>query len=166
MQIDETAICNGRIITDPANTMDDTPNIQWIIGGVEKNNVRKLFLFIAPNRKKETILYMLNKFVKPGSIIVTDGYPSYPYSVQKFNSVHKVVNHTTGFKNEEGYTTNKIENILSHFKTVYRSRHGLNHCRIPSFINEFVSRKSFAFKRSSAGNRRVFMLLLTMLSRT
>jgi hypothetical protein len=61
-----------------------------------------------------------------------------------------VVNHTTGFKTEEGYTTNKIENVWSHFKTMYRSKHGINHSIIPLFIKEFVFKKRVAFERSVA----------------
>jgi hypothetical protein len=56
IQIEETAICNGQLVTDSSNTLDSTPKTQWIIGGVEKNDLRNLFLFLAPNREKESIL--------------------------------------------------------------------------------------------------------------
>jgi hypothetical protein len=59
---------------------------------------------------------MLKKIVNKGSIILTDGYPSYPYVVNLFGSVHKVVNHTTGFNKRRGYNSNKIENVWSHLR--------------------------------------------------
>lgn len=163
VQLDETAICNGRIITDPSNTLDETAGVQWIVGGVEKNNSRKLFLVLVPNRRQETLFDVFKKFIKPGSLLVTDGYPSYPGAVREFGSVHVVVNHSLGFKNEEGFTTNNIENVWSHFKTMYRSRHGLCHNLIPTFVEEFVFRKKNLRLKNNEQYCVVFTLLLNLL---
>ena len=51
---------------------------------------------------------MFKKHVVPGSIIVNDGYPSYPEAVAKFGSCHEVVNHSVGFVNAQEAHTNQI----------------------------------------------------------
>jgi hypothetical protein len=95
VQFDETAIYNGRIISDPLNTMDDVEGIQWILGGIEKNNISELFLKLVQNRRKETLLTVFNNKVNPVTIFVTDGYPFYVPTARNFGAIHKVVNYTT-----------------------------------------------------------------------
>jgi transposase-like protein len=141
VQFDETAICNGLIIDNPSSVDDDIPGIQWILGGVEKDNFRNFVLKIIPNRKKETIFEFFKQYVRPGSIIVTDGYPSYPWAVRQFGSVHYVVNHSEGFSTQGGTNTNQIENLWSHLKQQYRAQGGVNKKRIKIFLNEFVWKK-------------------------
>jgi hypothetical protein len=99
----------------------------------------------------------------PGTVLVTDGYPSYVSAVRDFGSQHIVVNHSLGFKNEYGYTTNKIENVWSHFKTMYRTRNGLNHGLIPGFIEEFLFRKKLHQEKTSTNICTVFLKLLRIL---
>ncbi|EEQ81727.1 hypothetical protein NCER_101727 [Vairimorpha ceranae BRL01] len=111
VQFDETAICNGELIPNPSSTIDNKPNIQWLVGGVEEGNCKNFVLKLVPNRKVPTILDMFKEHVAPGSIIVTDGYPSYPRTVIEFGSCHEAVNHSVGFVNAQGAHTNQIENL-------------------------------------------------------
>ena len=108
VQFDETAICNGELIPNPSSTLDNKPYIQWLVGGVEEGNCRNFVLKLVPNRKVPTILDMFEEYVVPGSIIVTDGYPSYPKAVTEFGSCHEVVNHSVGFVNAQEAHTNQI----------------------------------------------------------
>ncbi|KKO73750.1 hypothetical protein AAJ76_2580001399 [Vairimorpha ceranae] len=93
VQFDETAICNGELISNPSSTPDNKPNVQWLMGDIEGTNCRNFVLKLFTNRKIPTILDMFDEHVVPGSIIVTDGYPSYPGAVSEFGSCHEVVNH-------------------------------------------------------------------------
>ena len=111
VQFDETAICNGELIPNPSSTLDNKPYIQWLVGGVEEGNCRNFVLKLVPNRKVPTILDVFEEHVVPGSIIVTDGYPSYPRAVTEFGSCHEVVNHSVGFVNAQGAHTNQIESL-------------------------------------------------------
>jgi hypothetical protein len=126
VQFDETAICNGRLIIKPSNTQDDVFGTQWIIGDVVQNDSRQFILKLVPNRRAETIQSLFEECVFKESIIITDGYPSYPIAVRNFGSVHEVVNHSIGFVNESGAHTNQIENLWSHLKQEYRARGGVN----------------------------------------
>lgn len=141
VQLDETAICNGMIISNPSSTYDVIPGVQWILGGVVEGNCREFFMEIVPNRRADTIEDLLKRRVKTGTVCITDGYPSYPSAVKNFGSIHEVVNHSIGFVNPQGGHTNQIENLWSHFKQEYRSRSGLNHDRIPLFLKEFIWKK-------------------------
>lgn len=163
VQLDETAICNGKIISDPSNLNDNLEGIQWIFGGIANDCSGNLFLKLVPNRKHQTLTSVLNDFVQPGSLIVTDGYPSYVQAIRNFGSVHKVVNHTTGFVNQEGFHTNLIENVWSHFKNEYKSRHGLPHEKISSFIEEFIFRKRNLKSKTMRERIDAFKLILVYL---
>ena len=48
VQFDETAICNGELIPNPSSTLDNKPNVQWLVRDLEERNcrnfVRSLFL--------------------------------------------------------------------------------------------------------------------------
>ncbi|KAG0435235.1 hypothetical protein DMUE_4820 [Dictyocoela muelleri] len=145
VQFDETAICDGQIIKDPSNTEDESNNrrIQWLVGGVEVGNCGRFVLKLVPNRKSETIYEIFLKHVHPGSIIVTDGYPSYPSAVRRFNGRHLVVNHSNEFVTSDGVHTNSIENLWSHLKMEYRSRAGISGDRLMLFLNEFTWTKRY-----------------------
>jgi hypothetical protein len=116
--------------------------------GIEKNNIWNFFCKLVLNRKASTIQKILEDNVMVGTKCVTDGYPSYVGAVRKFGSQHIVVNHTDGFKNSDGYTTNKIENLWSHMKNLYRSRNGLFSSKIPVFWkNLFLGRGTLLTKQ-------------------
>ncbi|KCZ80228.1 hypothetical protein H312_02378 [Anncaliia algerae PRA339] len=143
VQCDETAICNGRIITDPTHKIDETPNTQWILGFIEETTDRKCFLILIPDRKAETFSNIFTKHLKKGTLLKTDGYPSYPKAALISNLDHKIVNHSLGFVSSEGINTNLIECVWGHFKTLYRSKHGLDKKNLIGFIAEFNWKKNF-----------------------
>lgn len=70
-----------------------------------------------PNRKFETFKEIINQKVESKSIIKTDGHPSYPKAVEINNCLHIIVNHSRGFKNMDGHTTNSIEGMWVILKT-------------------------------------------------
>lgn len=160
IQIDETAICNGLVISDPSNTLDNLPNIQWIVGGVVEGDCKKFFLKLVPNRKIETMLTVFNTYIISGSILVTDCYPSYTSAVRMFGSVHERVNHSRGFVTPDGCHTNQIENLWSHLKQDYRARGGVNHDRICLFLREFAWRKKNITHSISSSHKLGFISVL------
>ncbi|KCZ78198.1 hypothetical protein H311_00777, partial [Anncaliia algerae PRA109] len=56
--------------------------------------------------------------IKKGTLIITDGYPSYPKAVESFASQHIIINHSDGFNNADVFTTNNIENVWSYLKKI------------------------------------------------
>ncbi|CAB9519037.1 Inherit from opiNOG: protein Hydra magnipapillata [Seminavis robusta] len=49
----------------------------WVFGGVERTPERKCFLVAVPDREKPTLEALVKDFILPGSIIVSDKFPSY-----------------------------------------------------------------------------------------
>ena len=56
----------------------------------------------------KTLLTLIKEWIAPGTTIVSDGWKAY-VSLQKDGYLHKTVNHSLEFVNEEGFNTNKIE---------------------------------------------------------
>ena len=47
----------------------------WVFGGIDKN--KNWFGVVVPNRKKETLLPLIKKYIAPGSHIKLDMWKSY-----------------------------------------------------------------------------------------
>ena len=60
------------------------------------------------DRKEETLLAFIQKWIRPGTTIVSDCWKGY-INLEKHGYVHKTVNHSVEFVNDEGFHTNKIE---------------------------------------------------------
>ncbi|KCZ77266.1 hypothetical protein H311_01723 [Anncaliia algerae PRA109] len=130
---------------------------------IEETNEKKCILVLVPDRKTETILKIFSKHIKPGSILKTDGYPTYPKAAALSNLTHKIVNHTKGFVDEDGTHTNLIEGVWGNFKTVYRSKHGLSKQNLCDFINEFNWRKNFFNNKRNANINEAFDLIIEII---
>ena len=143
VQVDETVLVRGRLIRNPSSTHDDIPNSVWLLGGIEETDEERIFLKIVPNRGVETLTEVLFNEVESGSILITDGYPSYPQAATNCNFNHLIVNHSRGFVNNDGDHTNKIENVWSHLKSHLRTVHGVMRTEMESFVVEFAFRRRF-----------------------
>ena len=53
---------------------------QWVFGGIESDS-RKCFMAIVEQRDEATILPIIQKWIKPGSIIVSDCWKGYIYII-------------------------------------------------------------------------------------
>lgn len=58
--------------------------------------------------------------VSVGSILHSDGYPSYLAVADNLNLAHHVVNHSRGFVSVDGTHTNNIEGFGAHLKSSIR----------------------------------------------
>ncbi|KAG0420676.1 hypothetical protein EQH57_0055 [Dictyocoela roeselum] len=163
VQVDETAICQGRIIENPSSVHDEIPGIQWLVGGVEDTTNKFCFLELVPNRLAPTLTGVFERNVREGSIIVSDGYPSYPSAIRIFGSEHKIVPHNIGFVNLEGYNTNLIENLWSHLKVEYKIRRGIQKENLVDFIFEFYFKKYFIKIRTKSSISNGFRKLLEII---
>jgi hypothetical protein len=135
--VDETAICRGRLISNPSSTIGTVAGTTWMIGIIdEEREIRDFIVKIVPNRQINTIASFFEN-INPGTRIKSDGYPSYPDACSINNFEHVIVNHCEVFTNELGDHTNIIENLWSHFKTELRKRHGIMRNNMEDFITEF-----------------------------
>ena len=119
----------------------------WVFGGVERTPERKLFLVDVPNRKEETLLNLIQKYVLPGSIIVSDMWRGYYNLEHKLNMLHFTVNHSKEFVNSEtGAHTNTIEGSWSGIKRKIAVR-----SRTKSLINAHLL--EFVWRRQNTKNK-------------
>lgn len=80
---------------------------QWVFGGIEDGS-RKCFLVAVEKRDEETLLSIIKERILPGTTIVSDCWKAY-VNLEKNGYIHKTVNHSKEFVNEEGDHTNRIE---------------------------------------------------------
>ncbi|XP_027218228.1 uncharacterized protein [Penaeus vannamei] len=76
----------------------------WVFGGIERVS-KKLFLvplveLLSRKRDAETLIPLINKYILPGSVIVSDGWSAYR-TISKHGYEHQVINHTEHFVNPE-----------------------------------------------------------------
>ncbi|CEF67761.1 Transposase, ISXO2-like domain-containing protein [Strongyloides ratti] len=95
----------------------------WVVGGVEKTEERRVFAVPVEKRDSETLLDVIKKHVKPGSIIHTDLWRGYEGIEEKLGFKHCTVNHSVSFKDPEtGIHTNTIEGTWNGFKIMIPAR--------------------------------------------
>ena len=92
----------------------------WVLGGIERpiyaGEIPRMFLVLVPDRKKETLQAMLQKWVYPGSIVVTDSFKSY-HGLSQLGFYHYSVNHKKFFVAPgTGAHTQRIEGAWSHIR--------------------------------------------------
>ena len=93
---------------------------QWVFGGIGQDS-RKCFLVAVERRDEETLLPIIQKWIAPGTIIVSDCWKAY-YNLEKHGYVHRTVNNSKEFVNENGDNTKKIEGHWRQAK-----------CKLPKF---------------------------------
>ena len=79
---------------------------QWVFGGIECDS-RKSFLIPVDKRDEQTLLPIIQKWIKPGTTTISDCWKVYT-NLEKCGYTHKTVNHSEEFVNKDGDSTNKI----------------------------------------------------------
>ncbi|CEF60065.1 Transposase, ISXO2-like domain-containing protein [Strongyloides ratti] len=83
---------------------------ECVIGSVEKTEERRVSAVPVEKRDSETLLDVIKKHVKLGSIIHTDFWRGYERIEKKLGFKHCTVNHSVSFKDPDtGIHTNTIE---------------------------------------------------------
>lgn len=82
----------------------------WVVGGVERGS-SKAFLVVIPNRKRDTLVNVIKRYVRKGSIIITDCWRGY-HRLEAEGYRHKKVNHSKNFVNpDDGSYTQNVERM-------------------------------------------------------
>ena len=113
---------------------------QWVFGGREKYNKKKVFMIPVHDRKQKTLLPIIKKWIHPGSIIHSDCWKSYN-QLPKLGYTHVTVNHSKEFINEAtAACTNSIESNWRHAK-VLMPRYGVHRGMHSGYLAEFMWRR-------------------------
>jgi hypothetical protein len=116
----------------------------WIFGGVERTEERRMFAVIVQDRTEKTLLDIRRKYVKPGSIIISDCWAAYNNIEEKLNMEHLTVNHSQTYKDPDtGAHTNTIEGTWNGLKLKIPVRNRTNKL-IDRHLHEYVWRRQNA----------------------
>ena len=115
---------------------------QWVFGGREKKDKSKIFMVPVCNRKKDTLLALIKKWILPGSIIHSDCWKAYS-CLSKFGYTHVTVNHSKEFVNAEtGACTNSIESDWRHAK-LHMPKYGAHIGDHSGYLAKFMWRRKY-----------------------
>ena len=115
---------------------------QWVFGGREKEDPSKVFMVPVKNRKQTTLLPLIQKWIRPGSIIHSDCWKAYN-CLGTHGYKHITVNHSKEFKNiATGACTNSIESDWRHAKVSF-PRYGVQKGFHAGYLAEFMWRRKF-----------------------
>ena len=109
----------------------------WTFGGIDDDG--NIFLERILDRKSETLTEVLQRRVKPGSIILSDQWSGYSLVGDFF--LHFQVNHSENFVNPvTGVDTQRIEATWSVLKRLLRKK-GVRKCEnLDFYLAEFIFR--------------------------
>lgn len=131
VQIDESKF--GKIKYHRGHHVDG----QWVFGGIEEKT-RKNFMIAVDKRDRNTLLPIIEQYILPGSIIISDCWKAYDILGEK-DYLHFKVNHSIEFVNSEGDHTNKIEGHWRQAKSKMPS-FGVTKAHFKSHLGEFMWR--------------------------
>lgn len=110
VEIDETKL--GKRKYNRGHRVDGV----WIVVGIERTEQKKVFLIQVPNRSANILHEIIQRHVRPGSIIHTDLWRGYS-NLNELGMDHLTVNHSQTFVDPiSGACTNTVEGINSGLK--------------------------------------------------
>ena len=113
---------------------------QWVSGGREKYDKTKVFMIPVHNRKQDALLPLIQKWIKPGTIIHSDCWKSYN-KLSKLGYTHVTVNHSKRFFDwKTAACTNGIESDWRHAK-FHMPNYGITQGMHAGYLAEFIWRR-------------------------
>ena len=136
VQGDETIIGGVQSREDRQENGD---NKTTVFGMVQEGG--KVIMKKVEDRKRKTLLPIIEKYVDKGAHITTDELPSYRVLTAK-GYTHSTVNHNQDeYVNADGKHTNTIEGVWSILKRSISSTHvWVSDTHLPKYLNEFEFR--------------------------
>lgn len=127
----------------------------WVFGGVERTTGR-CFMMEVPDRRRETLEPIIERFILPGSHIISDGWPAYAHveNIRGGIYMHDVVVHERHFVDPDSpdVHTQNIENTWMRAKRKVKRQFGTSRNLFHTYIFEFLWRNKFRNRRSCFGD--------------
>lgn len=108
----------------------------------------KLLTGIIADRKKQTLHENIKRWVKAGSIIITDDWVGYR-NLEELGYKHISVNHSKMFFDEKGYSTCEIDSYWATLRRCLRGYHQVAAENLWLYLAEMECR--YNWRRDSAG---------------
>lgn len=134
VEIDETKL--GKRKYNRGHRVDGV----WVLVGIERTETRKMFAIQVENRSADVLIPLIQKYVLPGSIIISDLWKSYS-SLNQLGYSHLTVNHSDTFKDSTtGACTNTVEGTNNALKIKIPPRNRTKN-QIDNYLFEFIWRR-------------------------
>ena len=115
---------------------------QWVFGGIDVQT-KEGFLVAVPQRDAATLLPILQRYVRPGTTVVSDMWAAYN-TINNLGYQHLTVNHRIQFVNPAtGATTNHVESMWCRAKQRNKRECGTHRALLDSYMIEFMWRLRF-----------------------
>lgn len=113
----------------------------WVFGGIERGS-KKCFFEAVEDRSAQTLIPIIKKNIKPGTLILSDCWKAYS-SLEREGYEHLTVNHSIQFLNpENGACTNLIESTWNAVKKSL-PKSGTQKHLYESYFCEYSVRKKY-----------------------
>ncbi|KAG0424152.1 hypothetical protein DMUE_6107 [Dictyocoela muelleri] len=111
---------------------------RWVFGIADTTlKPARYFVKVVPNRRKETLLSIINNVCRPGTIIWSDEWRSYDSIHENF--LHERVNHSINFINPiNNANTQTIESLWNRLKLKLKYMMGVGNLSLQSYLNEWM----------------------------
>ncbi|KAG1649389.1 hypothetical protein GQR58_029058 [Nymphon striatum] len=116
----------------------------WVFGAIERDTGRCCLVEVA-DRRRQTLIPIIEQWILPGSRIISDGWAAYAGIDRIRNGIyiHDVIVHQNYFVDPEDpeINTQYIENTWMRSKEKLRRQHGTSDSLFQSYIAEFLWRQ-------------------------
>lgn len=116
----------------------------WVVGLVERTVDRKIILIPVIQRDKDTLHSIIIKYVKKGSILMTDGWKGYN-DISCYGYRHYIINHSIVYQRfEDGLSihTNTIEGNWKSIKELCPARYRSDILIVP-YLNLYALKRYY-----------------------
>lgn len=117
----------------------------WVFGILDTSQTPAIgYMEIVPKRDAATLLPIIQRIVRPGSVIYSDEWRSYRHIQRDLGLVHHTVNHSLHFVDPiTGINTQAIEAYWSAKKSVIKTMRGCRRKLLQGYLDEFMWRDRF-----------------------
>lgn len=123
----------------------------WVFGLVDlSNKPARGYMEVVENRAAATLLPIIQRVCRPGTIINSDEWPAYRRIQQTTGFAHNTVNHSVHFVDPvTGIHTQNIESYWAKHKLVLKKMKGCRREFLTEYLQEFMWRDKFEAGQST-----------------
>ena len=136
MEIDESAFVRRK------HNVGRVVNTQWVFGGLDVDTGEG-FLVDVERRDADTLLPVLQRYVRQGTTVVSDLWGAYN-TIGNLGYQHLTVNHSLHFVDPITHaTTNHVESMWCRAKQHNKRECGTHQTLLTSYLIEYLWRQKF-----------------------
>ena len=112
----------------------------WVFGIVDTSfKFAKGYMEIVSDRSANTLLPIINRVCRPGTVIYSDEWAAYRQIQERLGFSHETVNHSLHFVDPlTGVHTQNIESYWARQKQKIKAMKGVRRSQLPALLAEFV----------------------------